>query len=343
MSTPHSHDPDANPNHRHASHAAHAAKDHASKVHVVKNPAPNTSNESRLLLAFALTLVTLLVEASGGWWSGSLALIADAGHMLVDALALLLAWAGAHFSQRPADARRSFGYARLEVLAAYSNALIQFLLVAWIVTEAGMRLFKPEPILSGVMFWIALAGLVINALVLRVLHVGPHGHDHDHAHRDEDLNMRSANLHVLGDLLGSLGAVVAALLIRYFGWLQADPILSVLVSLLILRGAWRLLQRSGHILLEGTPDGIDHTQVTATLLKDVVGVQDVHHLHLWQLVGGAYMATLHVRLATSADAEKIDSDQVLRDIKQLLHERYQIRHATVQIEVNACPDIRCHD
>lgn len=337
MSTPHSHDHDHN--HRHASRAAHVGKDHA-----VKDPAPSTRNESRLLLAFALTLITLLVQAGGGWWSGSLALIADAGHMLVDALALLLAWAGAHFSRRPPDARRSFGYARLEVLAAYSNALIQFLLVAWIVTEAGMRLFNPEPILSGVMFWIALAGLVINALVLRVLHVSPHahGHNHGHAHGDEDLNMRSANLHVLGDLLGSLGAVVAALLIRYFGWLQADPILSVLVSLLILRGAWRLLQRSGHILLEGTPDGIDHTQVTATLLKDVAGVQDVHHLHLWQLVGGAYMATLHVRLATSDDAEKIDSDQVLRDVKQLLHERYQIHHATVQIEMRACPDIQCH-
>lgn len=328
MSTPHSHD---------HPHASHAANDPA-----VKNPTPNTRNESRLLLAFALTLITLLVEAGGGWWSGSLALIADAGHMLVDALALLLAWAGAHFSRRPPDARRSFGYARLEVLAAYSNALIQFLLVAWIVTEAGMRLFTPEPILSGVMFWIALAGLVVNALVLRVLHVGSHAHgDHDHAHGDEDLNMRSANLHVLGDLLGSLGAVVAALLIRYFGWLQADPILSVLVSLLILRGAWRLLQRSGHILLEGTPDGIDYAQVIAALLKDVAGVQDVHHLHLWQLVGGAHMATLHVRVASNGDAEKIDSDKVLRDIKQLLQERYQIRHATVQIEMKTCPDIHC--
>ncbi len=339
MSTPHSHDDDDDDDHRHALHAAHAIKDHA-----IKDLASTSRNESRLLLAFALTLITLLLEAGGGWWSGSLALIADAGHMLVDALALLLAWAGAHFSRRPPDARRSFGYARLEVLAAYSNALIQFLLVAWIVTEAGMRLFTPEPILSGVMFWIALAGLVVNALVLRVLHVGSHEHgDHGHAHGDEDLNMRSANLHVLGDLLGSLGAVVAALLIRYFGWLQADPILSVLVSLLILRGAWRLLQRSGHILLEGTPDGIDHAQVTATLLKDVAGVQDVHHLHLWQLVGGAYMATLHVRLATSTHDKQVDSDQVLCDIKQLLHERYQIRHATVQIELKACPDIQCHD
>jgi cobalt-zinc-cadmium efflux system protein len=325
MNVPHhSHDHGHDHEHAHAPLASHAASAHT----------PAARNESRLLLAFGLTLITLLVEAGGGWWSGSLALIADAGHMLVDALALLLAWAGAHFSRRPPDARRSFGYARLEVLAAYSNALIQFLLVAWIVAEAGMRLFTPEPILSGVMFWIALAGLIVNALVLRVLHVDTHDHA-GHDHGDEDLNLRSANLHVLGDLLGSLGAVVAALLIRYFGWLAADPILSIVVSLLILRGAWRLLQRSGHILLEGTPDGIEHAQVTA-VLNDIAGVSDVHHLHLWQLVGGAYMATLHVRLTPG-----FDSDMLLCEIKALLRERYRIRHATVQIEVADCPDGRC--
>lgn len=312
--------------HDHASHAPNAAADQRS----------NASNKSRLLLAFILTLITLLVEAGGGWWSGSLALIADAGHMLVDALALLLAWAGAHFSLRPPDARRSFGYARLEVLAAYSNALIQFLLVAWIIVEAGMRLFAPEPILSGMMFWVALIGLLINAMVLRVLHVGMPAYA-DHNHGDENLNLRSASLHVLGDLLGSLGAVLAAVLIRYFGWLAMDPILSIGVSLLILNGAWRLLQRSSHILLEGTPESIEHAQVITMLLKEVTGIDNVHHLHLWQLVSGAYMATLHVRLMPGADGDK-----VLRDITGLLRERYQIHHATVQIEMVDCSYMHCH-
>src|SRR5690349_18644269 len=169
--------------------------------------------ERRLLLAFALTALTLLAEAVGGVVSGSLALLADAGHMLVDALALLFAWLGAHYARLPADDRRSFGYARLEVLVGYTNALSQLVLVGWILWEAAWRFYAPSPILSGMMLAIAAVGLVVNALVLFALG----GHHHD------DLNSASARLHVLGDLLGSLGAVGAALLVRHTGSLWADP------------------------------------------------------------------------------------------------------------------------
>lgn len=306
----HSHDTDHNHPHDH--------------VHE-RNGAPRGGNSRRLLLAFALTLATLTAEAVGGWLSGSLALLADAGHMLVDALALLLAWGGAHIAQRPADARRSFGYARMEVLVGYTNALVQFVLTAWIVYEAIERLADPQPIQSGLMLAVALAGLVVNALVLRVIG----GHDH------EDVNAAGARLHVLGDLLGSLAAVVAALLIRWFGWLPADPVLSIFVALLILVSAWKLLRRCAHILLEGAPDDVESGAVAAAIERDT-GISGVHHVHVWQLAGGRRIATLHVRLDAGRDASA-----ALAAVNAVLHERFEIAHATVQIEHSGCVQSDC--
>jgi cobalt-zinc-cadmium efflux system protein len=245
--------------------------------------------------------------------------------MLVDAGALLFAWLGAHYALRPADARRSFGYARLEVLVGYSNALVQFLLVAWIATEAAFRFASPSPILSGTMLIVALAGLVVNAIVLRSL---SHGHD--------DLNTAGARLHVLGDLLGSLGAVAAALLVRYRGWLWADPVVSVLVSLLILQSAWRLLRRSAHILLEGTPEGMDADIVGDTIQREAVGVHDVHHVHIWQLAGGRHVATLHARAL-----DGYAPDQVILSIRTVLRQRFSVDHATVQLENVHCDETGC--
>ena len=283
------------------------------------------AGERRLLWAFVLTVLTLVVEAVGGWVSGSLALLADAGHMFVDAFALLLAWMGAYFARRPADDKRSFGYARLEVLVGYTNALFQFALVAWIVVEALGRFARPEPILSGTMLVIAAAGLVVNLFVLRVLG----GHDHD------DLNAVGARLHVLGDLLGSLGAVAAALLIRWKGWLWTDPAFSIFVSLLIVNSAWKLLKRSAHILLEGTPEGVDTAQV-AIAAREGEGVVDVHHVHVWQLAGGRRLATLHARLTEDADAHV-----ALGQVQAILKEKFQIVHATVQIERSDCAHEDC--
>jgi cobalt-zinc-cadmium efflux system protein len=281
------------------------------------------SSEKKLLFAFVITLLMLLVEAAGGLVSGSLALLADAGHMLVDALALLLAFLGARFAARPADARRSFGYGRIEVLAGFVNALTQFALVAFIIIEAVQRLFAPQPILSGVMLVVAVVGLLANIVVLRTLH----GHDPD------DVNIAGASLHVLGDLLGSVAAVLAALAVRWAGWLWADPLLSILVSLLILRSAWSLLRRSGHILLEGTPEGVHLADIEKGLREADENILDIHHVHVWQVTAGSRMATLHAELRPGADPARC-----LTAIKTMLIERWQVGHATVQFDPGRCPD-----
>ena len=277
----------------------------------------------KLLLAFVLTTVMMVVEAFGGVWSGSLALLADAGHMLVDSMALLLAFVGAWLATRPADARRSYGYGRMEVLAGFVNALSQLLLVVWIIYEAVTRLLHPHAILPGIMLVVATIGLVVNVLVLRMLH----GHAHD------DVNMAGAALHVLGDLLGSVAAIAAALLIRGFGWLWADPALSILVALLILNSAWRLLRRSTHILLEGVPDGMDSAEVERALRTVDPSIRGIHHLHVWQLASGSRMATLHAQLRDYTDAGR-----AMQLIRETLRERFDIQHVTVQVDAADCPD-----
>lgn len=287
------------------------------------------AGERRLLIAFSLTALTLAVEALGGWYVGSLALLADAGHMFVDALALLLAWAGAHFAQRPADDRRSFGYARLEVLVGYTNALTQIGIGIWIIAEGLVRFGNPQPIKYDAMLVIALAGLFVNAVLLRLLS----------AHEHDDLNAAGARLHVLGDLLGSAGAVVAALIIRWQGWLWADPLISIFVALLIVFSAWHLLRRSAHILLEGTPDDVDAERV-ADAVRGEPGVIDIHHVHVWQLAGGRRLATMHAHLDEGADAQT-----ALQRMQAILREKFHIAHATVQIERRDCAHKGCaqHD
>ncbi|MDF4004266.1 cation diffusion facilitator family transporter [Luteibacter sahnii] len=303
--------------HSHAGHGHAHAHDH-------DHSHAGSGSERKLLVAFVLTSLMLVVEASGGLMSGSLALLADAGHMLVDAAALLLAFLGARFAGRPADARRTYGYGRIEVLAGFVNALAQFALVAFIAVEAIQRLFSPQPILSGVMLIVAVLGLLANVFVLRLLH----GHDPD------DVNVAGASLHVLGDLLGSVAAVLAALAVRWLGWGWADPLLSILVSLLILRSAWSLLRRSGHILLEGTPDGVDLAEIQGALAAADPDVTGVHHLHVWQVTAGSRMATLHAELRPGADQAR-----VLRVLKSLLSERWKVGHATIQFDPDACPDV----
>ena len=303
-----------------------------SHAHDHEHSGSRGSSRGKLAFAFTLTCLMLAVEALGGWWSGSLALLADAAHMLVDAGALALAWAAAVYALKPADARRSFGYARMEVLAGFVNALVQLLLVAGIVYEAIRRLLELDSIHieSGVMLVVAAVGLAVNAIVLRSLH----GHGHG------DLNTAGARLHVVGDLLGSVATVLAALLVRYVGWDWADPALSLLVSLLILRSAFVLLKRSSHILLEGVPEGVAPDEIRAALARADPAIAEVHHLHVWQIASGSRMATLHARLREGGDAQR-----VMRSVQRVLRERYAISHVTVQIESSDCldPESDCHD
>ena len=306
----------------------HTHHDHPHATHAHEHAGSPTGRSSRkLLFAFVLTAAMMAAEVFGGLWSGSLALLADAGHMMVDALALLLAFVGAWTATRPADARRSYGYGRMEVLVGFVNALSQFVLVGWIAYEAIDRLRHPGQILSGVMLVVATVGLLVNLLVLRMLH----GHAHD------DVNLASASLHVLGDLFGSVAAILAALAIRQFGWLWADPALSLLVSLVILNSAWRLLRLSAHILLEGVPEGMDSTEVEEALRAADGSIRNIHHLHVWQLASGSRMATLHAELHDDAD-----SRQALQAIKGILQDRFDIQHVTVQIDPGACLDRTPH-
>lgn len=285
-------------------------------------PSVSSTNERVVLTGFVLTAGFMLVEVVGGVLSGSLALIADAGHMLTDAAALLLAWVGFRIGRRASDARRTFGYMRFEVLAGLINALTLFALVAWIVWEAIRRLRMPGEVLAGPMLAVAVVGLLVNCLVFWILHRG------DQAH----VNIKGATLHVLGDLLGSVAAIVAALVIHFTGWMAIDPILSVLVCLLILRSAWALLRGAFHILMEGTPPDVDIAVLRRHLLDAVPGVAAVDHVHVWSITSGRVLATLELGLADGAEPAR-----VVPAVKRALAERFAIEHSTVEV-VHAPPD-----
>ena len=284
------------------------------------------NNASRIGLAALLTGGFMVVELGGGIVSGSLALLADAGHMLSDFGALALAWIGFRMARRPATLQRTFGFRRFPVLAAFVNGMALFLVAAWIVYEAIVRLNDPHPITSGLMLWIAVGGLIVNLMSFAVLH----GADRD------NLNVRGALLHVAGDLLGSLAAIIAAVIIMTTGWTPADPILSVLVALIILRSAWSVTAQSAHILLEGAPAGVDLHHVIHDLSDHVEGVTDIHHAHLWSLDGRRSMMTLHARIRETASGP-----EVIARIKARLSEVHGIGHATVEIETDACAGAAC--
>lgn len=282
------------------------------------------ASEQRLGIAAGLTGLFMVVEVAGGVISGSLALIADAGHMLADFASLSLAWYGFRLARRPADWRRTYGYDRFSVLAAFSNGIALFAIAAWIVVEAWHRLEARSEVMGGAMMWVALAGLVVNIAVYRMLQAG------DHA----NLNVRAAALHVAGDLLGSLAALIAGLIIMATGWTPIDPLLSVLVALIILRSAWHVAVESGHILLEGAPPGMDNRAVAADLAESVPGVIDVHHVHAWSISEQRPMVTLHARITDDGNAP----EAVTAAIKRRLKERFGVAHATVEIEHGACAD-----
>lgn len=266
------------------------------------------------------------VELAGGVISGSLALIADAGHMLSDFGALALAWIGFRMARRPATPQRTFGFRRFPVLAAFVNGLTLFAIAAWIVVEAIVRLSNPHAIAPDLMMWVAAAGLAVNIAAFAVLHG---------AERD-NLNVRGALLHVAGDMLGSVAAIAAAVIIMTTGWVQADPILSMLVALIILRSAWALTTESAHILLEGAPRNINLDAVTRDLATSIDGVADIHHAHLWSLDGRRSMMTLHARIR-----EGETGPDVVARIKARLRHAHGIDHATVEIEVAVCAGVDC--
>ena len=301
------------------SHHHHGGHDHA---HGFAGHAGG-ANETRIAIAAVATGAFMVAEVIGGLVSGSLALLADAGHMLTDFAALALGWFAFRLARKPSDARRTFGYDRFQVLVAFVNGLALFLIAAFIIYEAWHRLQAPSPILGGTMMAVAIAGLAVNIGVFLVLH----GADRD------NLNIRGAVLHVLGDLLGSVAAILAALVILWTGWTPIDPILSVLVSVIILVSAWRLVRDAGHVLLEGAPGDVDIAEIAPHLVAAVPGLREVHHVHAWSITPERTMATLHACIA-----EEADGTVVVRNIKAELRQRFAIHHATVEIERGVCAD-----
>jgi len=275
----------------------------------------NSDTRRRLLLAFAITLVVMVVELVGSSLSGSLALLADAGHMLADAAALAVALFAAWIAQRPATAQRSFGFMRLEVFAALVNGAVLIVIAIGIAVEAWRRLHAPPAVNGALLIGVAAVGLLANVAAVAILH---RGHEHS-------LNQRGAYLHVMGDLLGSIGALAAGAIVLAFGWTPADPLISVLIGALILVSAWRLVKESTDVLLEATPPHIALSDVHERIAS-VPGVDSVHDLHLWTVTSGVVAMSGHLVVKNPTD-----NQPVLQEVQGRMR-ALGIAHVTVQVE-----------
>jgi cobalt-zinc-cadmium efflux system protein len=273
-------------------------------------------SRKRLIIVLALTSTFMVVEFVGGWIANSLALMADAGHMLNDVAALALTYFALWFSRRPATSAKTYGWLRLEILCALVNGAALFLIAGIIFWQAFLRFRQPQEVEGSLMLIVAAGGLIVNIIGAVLLH----------ASASHNLNMRGAYLHILGDLLGSVGAISAALIIIVTGWHLADPLISVFVALLILAGAWRLMRESVDILLEAVPRNIDLAAVRQAILE-VDGVHDVYDLHVWTLTSGYLAMSGH---ALIRDPHK--HQPILNEIHERMHSRFNISHVTVQLD-----------
>jgi cobalt-zinc-cadmium efflux system protein len=305
----------------------HAGHDHAGHD---DGAAPGRSARGRLALGLALTLAFAAVEAIGGFLSGSLALLADSVHMLADSAALVLALVAAVVAARPHTARYTFGFHRAEVLAALANAVLLWLLLVRIAYEAVLRLagLRAVEIDAQLMLLVAAIGFAVNLVVFFVLRAGSgHGHAHpSHGDGADNINLRAALIHVLGDLLGSGAAILAALAVLALGWTWADPLASLAVAALIGLSAWRILREAAEVLLDVAPAGKDAAAIERALLGEA-GVAAVHDLHVWCVTPGRVALAAHVRLRTGEDAQA-----TLARVNRLLAARFDIHHTTIQLE-----------
>lgn len=279
-------------------------------------PVVTVDNARRMKWVFGLTLGYAAVQAVGGWLAGSLALIADAGHMVSDAAALLLALVAYRIAAKPADKHRTYGFQRVRVLAALANGAGLLLLVVWIIWEAIQRIREPAPVMAGPMLTVAVIGLLVNVLAAFILAKG----------QRNDGNLRGAYLHIIGDLLGSVGAIAAAIGILLTGWTLLDPLLSVLVSLLVVRSAWKLVSDSVRVLLQAVPQGLD-IEVAQAGLARLPGIAEAGHFHAWTLTDDSSIATVHVTPAPGADPLALPGIAAA-----WLQEQYSIDHVTVQVD-----------
>lgn len=286
------------------------------------------ASESRrkLKVVLVLTAIYMMAEAVAGWWTGSLALLADAGHMLADVAALALALTAAWFSSRPATSHKTFGYYRLEILAALINGVTLVVISILILYEAYQRWSVPPVVQGNIVMLVATGGLAINLISARILH-GRH---------EIDLNLRGAWLHVLSDALGSLGAIVAGALMWLYGWYAADPLFSALIGILIVWSSWRLIRESTNVLLEGTPAHINLAAVEDSILR-TDGVANVHDLHVWTITSGREALSAHV-----IHAYEVSQPELLKELRAKLHDRFGVDHLTIQMETPDFEDETFH-
>ena len=295
-------------------------------VHAESSRDRDRHHERMLGRAFWLIASFMGVEIVGAVVGNSLTLAADAGHMFLDASALGLSWYAMRLSQRGETNRLTYGYHRFQVLAAFVNGLALLALCAWIVFEAVGRLRAPQAILPLPVLGVAVVGFAVNVVAYRMLH------------GTDNLNVRSAALHVLGDLLGSVAAIAAALAALWFDWRWADPLLALAVAAILVRGAWRVIRDATNILLEASPNGLDIDELQAALTDAVPGVLAIHHVHAWALTSERPMLTLHATVDQATDAQS-----TVERIKDVLKAAFGINHSTVQIEHGDCPDDDRHD
>ncbi len=286
----------------------------------------SSDSRRRLSLVLVLTATYTVAEGLGGWWTGSLALLADAGHMLTDVAALTLALMAAWFGGRPATSSKTFGYHRLEILAALVNGVALVVIALLIFYEAYQRWSSPPTVRGGLVMLIAGGGLVINLVCAWILHA-----------RDEiDLNIRGAWLHVMSDALGSVGAIAAGAIISVYGWYTADPLFSVLISTMIVWSSWRLIKESTNVLLEGTPAHINLAAVEDAILR-TEGVDAVHDLHVWTITSGREALSAHV-----IHAQSISQPELLKELRAKLHDHFGVDHLTIQMETPDFEDETFH-
>jgi len=276
----------------------------------------------RFALSLALTGLILVAEVIGGLRTGSLALLSDAAHVLLDVFALAMSFVALRLAELPPNDRHTYGFHRLQVLAALINGSTLLLVAFEIFREAWARFQHPAPVLAGPMLVVAVIGLVVNLVVALVLR------EHDH----HDLNVRSAFLHVLGDALSSVGVIVAGVVILFTGWMWVDPLISVLIGLIILLGSGRVLRESVHILAEGMPEGLTALQV-GQAMRETAGVEEVHDLHVWTVSPGYVALSAHVVLADQALSQ---TQQVMDSLKKVLSDEFDIQHTTIQFECESC-------
>ncbi|MDB5805511.1 MAG: cation transporter [Betaproteobacteria bacterium] len=302
--------------HDHGHDHGHAHEHGHGHAHSHKPAAGETIDRS-FIFALLITGGFAFVEAAGGWYAHSLALISDAGHMATDAAALLIGLMAARLARRPASASKSYGYGRAEVIGAFVNGLVMLAVVVWIMVEAVARILEPQPVAGPWVIGIAAIGLAVNLLVLWVLSRGDKSGHHN-------LNSRAAVLHVLGDLLGSVAAIVAGAVVTFTAWTLIDPLLSMAVSLLILRSTWRLLAESVNVLMEAVPEDLDY-HVVERRLAEISGVAAVHDLHVWQMSSEGRALSAHIL---------IDSHeywpQVLEEAREVLRREFGVGHVTLQ-------------